>query len=89
MKSLTPNNNLVKTTATTAGGFFVDSTLQTFVLKTHRYGKPCEIRFLGKIFTPNNNYGDWGLNVGDRRTEKSYNRKMTNTALLAKRGSSV
>jgi hypothetical protein len=50
MKSLHPNNKLVKTTATTAGGFFVDSTLQSFILK--QPGMNREIRFLGKIFIP-------------------------------------
>jgi len=49
MKIIPQNNRQIKP-HTTGSGFFVDSTLERFVLK--QPGKNREIRFLGKIYTP-------------------------------------
>jgi len=72
MKTL-PQNHRKSKSPTTSRGFFVDATLEPFVLK--QPGKNREVRFLGKIFTPINIKRVRGLNGEGHNPKKAHQLK--------------
>jgi len=73
MNTLLQTNKLVNKATATAGGFFMDSTLQLFILKQPEKNR--EIRFLGKIFTPIDIKCVRGLNGEGHNPKKAHQLK--------------